>query len=97
MNVAEVLNAAADLLEKPGGWTQETYGKWDEGNESYSCLCLFGALGETAGWLDDATVSVKALDAVRVVVGDNPIEWNDAPGRTQAEVVQALRQAAEAA
>jgi hypothetical protein len=35
------------------------------------------------------------LDALRVIVGPDIPRWNDAPDRTQAEVVAALREAAD--
>lgn len=95
MGVAEVLNAAADLLEKPGAWTQGTWARGADGlpdptRETAVCFCLYGAIKMAAGF----AYCEPAIDAVIGVVGRDFIGWNDAPGRAQAEVVAALRKAA---
>lgn len=97
MEVSEVLNKAADLLEKPGAWTQMAFARNAEGEETglsqyrgqAVCWCILGATWAVAG--DD---SRDADDELRRFIGDDINCWNDAPGRTQAEVVEALRQAA---
>lgn len=90
-SVSEVLAAAADLLEKPGAWTQ---GAWINGD----CMCAEAAIGMAAGitYFPNVSVCEPAL-AFAGFVGDFIPVWNDAPGRTQAEVVDALRQAARQA
>jgi len=95
--VADILTAAADLIEPEGAWTQETYGVPAEGG-SYSCLCLYGAICEAIRTAEaDDRLEDRAFYTVRRLVGENPIGWNDTEGRTQAEVVAALRAAAEKA
>jgi hypothetical protein len=81
-----VLSVAKGLVAN--GWIQgELYD--DHGN-----YCVMGALYEaeaTDRGFADALVSLcgaAAVDCVNSGVGKHPIaDWNDAPGRTQAEVV----------
>jgi hypothetical protein len=95
--VSEILNAAADLLEKPGAWTQQDYAFDPDGvavdarNERASCFCALGAIRHAGGYPDDVNPAASVLGQF---VGDLVCDWNDAPGRTQAEVVAALRAAA---
>lgn len=106
MSTAEILVQAADLIEERG-WNQGDYVN-DCGG-----LCTFGALyiavGLTPAFIrtDEAdqralaalTVVDEAAQALRQHVGRDVgiSEWNDAPGRTKAEVVTALRAAAQVA
>jgi hypothetical protein len=86
LSVAEVLDAAADLIEPEGAWTQ---GEWG----SDGCWCLDGALMAAKG----SCQTWPELEAVRNAIGpecETAIGWNDAPERTQAEVVAKLREAA---
>jgi hypothetical protein len=108
-SLRETLNAAADLLEKPGAWIQGSYGQKPTGEPTYrpseaSCFCLVGAISKAAGGkrLDEAHSyrGSLAFEALEVVDSVTPIVahiWNDQQHRTQAEVVQALRDAALAA
>lgn len=99
MSVAEVLNKAADLLEKPGAWTRGTYARDSAGqlvassDHTATCWCAMGATIRAAFSL--GTRSGDAIEQIAKFAGDNIGAWNDAPGRTQAEVVAALRQAAK--
>lgn len=83
----EVLHRAADLLEE-FGWGQGYYGSKKEG-----WFCAIGAIDAAADDLgypnaDEATMPMYAWGSVT--------QFNDAPGRTKAEVVARLREAAEA-
>lgn len=103
MQASEILSKAADLIEPEGAWMQ---GGYSNGVTvvSGSCWCAAGAVYAAHGnWRDPV-----ARDAVRVLYtalnlpyddeDDDVIgAWNDAPERTQAEVVSALRQAAHLA
>lgn len=100
VSVADVLNRAADLLEKPGAWTQGEYDRHPLHQES-RCFCAIGAIVEAQGALhvrceddDPACITfARWLDASE----PHPFmiaRWNDAPERTQAEVVAAFREAA---
>lgn len=105
---ADVLNAAADLLEKPGAWTQgaasrDMFGNvGEEGDELLPdavCWCLAGAVEHVGGnWSRPYTTAIRAaLGLPMVGIGAQIAEWNDRPGRTQAEVVAKLREAAQLA
>ena len=94
-SVSEVLNAAADLLEKPGAWTQGVYHGDDD-----TCHCVTGAIAWVQGRRVPSETDDAAVVAVSAQLGLKEYEilgWNDEPGRNQAEVVAALRQAAEQA
>ena len=104
--VAAVLNAAADLLEKPGAWTQgemardESGSGVEERDPKAQCWCVIGAVArattDLTGWVSNTYVEARTTLALAVGTdADGGIpDWNDTPGRTQAEVVKALRHAA---
>lgn len=108
MTVADVLNAAADLLEPEGRWTQGAYARKADGTElqtplakSATCYCMFGAMAvacrtnpENGGNAKYSKAVTAVLDSLRISSIDF---WNDRPARTQAEVVHALREAARTA
>jgi arginine/ornithine N-succinyltransferase beta subunit len=91
--VADDLRAAADVLERDG-WTQRNY--VDRGG----CRCMIGALA-AATREDLRTWNTVRVDAGRKAMRDflhqNLASWNDAEGRTAAEVTAALREAANTA
>lgn len=100
--VSEILFAAAELIEPEGAWTQGTVarnalGEDVEGDAPDAvCFCLIGAIGKATDHHYDAAKPVYEL--LETLVGDGWIDlWNDAPERTQAEVVAKLREAAEKA
>lgn len=108
VSVADVLSRAADLIEPEGAWTQGDFAR-DETGFQYSdsgltfhefpatCFCLFGALAEVAE-VSDPELYRDADRYLLTVVGvpfvNDVADWNDAKGRTQAEVVAKLREAA---
>lgn len=104
--VAEVLEAAASLIEPEGAWTQGAYYRDANGREIYAdrreaaCFCALGAIriaGDyDASGLPDLNPAAQVLEGV-LDTGVGIHEWNDAPGRTQAEVVAKLREAAAVA
>lgn len=108
MDVATVLNAAADLIEPEGRWTQGTLARDEAGLEVHNpddaeayCWCVAGAIQRvTGGGWSDADFAIyhasrrAVLGAVGLGEDDSIAPWNDAPERTQAEVITALRQAA---
>lgn len=95
--LSQVLEEAADLLAKPGAWTQGALSRDADGKNvplnDGICFCMGGAISKSA---DGAkTAQRKAMQAVRDVVGAGWVAgWNDDPKRTQAEVVAKLREAA---
>lgn len=109
-SVKEILNAAADLLERPGAWTQGDYARDDvglgigefseieieKGGFEPACFCMIGAVNRARGSDLDASLWGALRRPIWDVLGEQNIaDWNDAPGRTQAEVVAALRAAAK--
>jgi hypothetical protein len=71
----------------------------DETAPEMRCWCATGAIWKAAnlGPFPAAPMAEAATDFVRQVVGYSVTSWNDAPERTQAEVVAALRKAADLA
>jgi hypothetical protein len=94
---SEVLERAAALIEPEGAWIQGFIARRRDGfptsvKAGGSCWCLLGAVAEAAPG-DYAT----AWGFVKQTTSAVPVAWNDRPERTQAEVVTALREAAELA
>lgn len=105
-SVSEVLAAAADLLEKPGAWTQGVFARRENGRnagptyDDAVCFCAVGAVMRVVGGSRspayyDAFNRLNAMARRKHFM--HVAMWNDAPERTQAEVVTALRQAARQA
>jgi hypothetical protein len=102
LTVADVLERAADLIEPEGAWTQGAYARSvynrPIGNISRAtCFCALGAMNVAAGASavnqDQPEPHIAFANAVGIK--DYLIAtWNDAPERTQAEVVAKLREAA---
>jgi hypothetical protein len=98
--VADVLERAADLIEPEGAWTQGAYARDAKGRkfitgraEGMVCFCAIGAIDHVTNaitplWKDALTALQQVLPESRIGA------WNDAPERTQPEVVAALRRAA---
>ncbi|AXQ68892.1 hypothetical protein HOU00_gp233 [Caulobacter phage CcrPW] len=105
MNVANVLNKAADLIEERG---------WFQGNlrdDNDKRLCANMALAEAAEIRLQGDVSTRytlytqaqlvLLKHLSITIlwdrvkGSLIIEWNDAPGRTLSEVATTMRDAAK--
>lgn len=82
---ADVLHAAADLLERDG-WCQGVYVSHG------GARCAEGAIHAVAPSSQVALDAEMALS--RALGGDHPVRWNDAPGRTQKQVAAKLREAA---
>ena len=107
MDAGQALTRAADLLESSGWCQNETAvdarGKSvDARSGNAVAWCMWGALDHVALRPGDEPqegrlrVVSEALIRVRDVIGWNRITaWNDTPGRTVVEVVDALRRAAE--
>jgi hypothetical protein len=90
MGIAEQLDAAADLLGD--GWIRGTFHRETKGQDFF---CLMGAVSACAPAGRDLNT---ALSFVMKAIGtDSLLLWNDDFQRTQAEVVAAVRKAAELA
>lgn len=98
---ADVLRRAADLLEE-FGWCQGALGMPHNHCSDRGAYCFAGGIAGAARDLGFADGSTSYLLAAHVLGVDmaaitDAVGWNDAPGRTMQEVVQRLREAAEAA
>lgn len=98
--VADILTAAADLIEKPGAWTQGAFARTLDGgpaiwtDDDAACFCVAGAI-ERVGGTASRNRAWDFFNDWTVKRGFRHLaNWNDAPERTQAEVVAALRAAA---
>jgi len=89
--VADVLDDAADLLEREG-WIQGAA----TAPEGY---CVEGAIeavtGQSVALVSPRDDASDAESALRRIVGRRAYQWNDAPGRTKPEVLDAFRAAAK--
>lgn len=100
MTTVELLKAARAKIEQ--GWCQGTMAKEQRGRmrgpkESYSCSwCVLGALA-AASTLEELNPYRTARTLMEAVVAPSLSAWNDAPGRTQAEVLAAFDKAIELA
>lgn len=94
--IADMLDEARALIEK--GWCQTTYSDGDG-------FCPVGAINQvihgnaendetTAAWANAVLALEGAIGRDAYIGLPN---WNDAPERTQAEVIEAFRKAAELA
>lgn len=89
MKASEVLEKAADLIEPEGAWTQKAMRRGGG-------RCVIGAVASLCprelNW-DDVMAPFRQVVGLTRPFSD-VVRWNDTPERTQAEVVQALRDAA---
>jgi len=101
VTTAEILRKAADLIEPEGKWTQGYYARNSSGDIRVAtdseavCWCAIGAIRKVS----HTTASREAIVVAQMLGfkgSDELVNWNDAKGRTQAEVVAALRAAADA-
>lgn len=103
MDPVENLRAAADLIEPEGAWCQRNYAR-DEYRHPVDvmsphavCFCANGAIKRTANGNAAETISTFRR-FVHHKFGHQYFEttnWNDAPKRTQKQVVYALRECAD--
>ena len=101
LTVAEALERAADLIEPEGKWTQGRPARGKDGafvdarSPQAVCWCAIGAVDAAVASATFYFTALKARDALRFAIGSGFIvDWNDAPERTQTEVVAKLREAA---
>lgn len=103
MKPSEVLAKAASLIESEGAWIQGALTLDADGNENEQdwqhavCFCASGAIGYASN--DDEDLWDRSIGYLDYAIGcdDTVPDWNDHPERTQAEVVKALRDAADLA
>ena len=94
-----VVLAVADLLEKPGSWTQGAAARNAAGrpvhviDEDAVCWCLIGALRRITGDVAiENRVAAKMGLPLPTIGSTHPLAtFNDHPDRTQSEVVETIR------
>jgi hypothetical protein len=98
MGLADIYRRAADLIEPEGAWTKGSYARDEHGKQVFFrdsnavCFCAIGALTRIDPLHScNSTQGFEGFLDVPSLAG-----WNDAPERTQAEVVAAFRAAADA-
>jgi len=99
--VSEVLDRAADLLTPEGAWTQGLFARDVTGyplpagfDAGAVCWCAVGAIEKVTGEECLEDLPVLAAQQLESVLPTAIPPWNDAPERTQEEVVAKLREAA---
>jgi hypothetical protein len=103
MKPSEVLAKAADLIEPEGAWRQGYYARDGAGRDcdahdpSAICWCAVGSIERSVPICNYDDLDEAERFLTRALGGAYVPHWNDAKGRTQAEVVSALRKASELA
>lgn len=100
----DVLHRAADLIEEfehcKGDFARNSrgHGVWWHSSDVVA-FCALGAIHrahDDFGFDPDESIFAYSRPLARLVPEGHIKDWNDAPGRTRAEVVARLREAAEA-
>lgn len=108
LSVADVLDRAADLIEPEGAWTQGCFARRDDGMPAVvdakdaTCFCARGAIMRVQGsgtYTSAAEVffAHHGLGRNNGYIALSIVNWNDTAGRTQAQVIAKLREAASLA
>lgn len=98
---SQILDAAADLIEPEGRWTQGAFARTAKGRPiglrdgAAACWCAVGAIERVVGGA--IFTADRAFAFAQRSLQSAWAPFNDAPNRTQAEVVAALRKAADLA
>jgi hypothetical protein len=98
--VATKLREARALIER--GWTQEAFARGKSGRvvvpngRAAVCFCAVGAIKRYDHWCYDLVAKPLAT-AIGVKGVTGIYDWNDAPERTQADVLAAFDRAIELA
>ncbi len=94
MDAKEVLERAKKLIENPVNWIKHANARDAHGyavnarSEDAVCFCMMGALFHAGSLgIDDP------YWALRAVLHEGIVEWNDHPNRTHAEVLAAFDRA----
>lgn len=106
-SVREVLIAARQKLTPEGAWTQHVLARSALGfrvppnSPTATCWCLRGALSSVSRPgpnRSQGELEIRAVLVLAKLLGGHlhVWHWNDAPGRTQAEVLALLDRAIEA-
>lgn len=90
----DIFRAAADLVEQ--GWCQRKYATKIDGQQ---CYCIDGAVAMAESGDPHSVITPECTTALNMLAWEKGFsaitDYNDEPGRTQAEVVAVLRDLAE--
>lgn len=98
--IADILDRAADLIEPEGAWTQKANARDRDGKTTGAlsgnavCFCMAGAVIRVSGGDYPKEAVMAVLPKPNSLFHDWLVAFNDAPGRTQSDVVAKLREAA---
>jgi hypothetical protein len=96
--VARVLREARALIDKPEKWCQEVDALTADGDEcdarrpEAKCRCISGAIAAVSDPKSSAPTDA-AWSLLWNAVDGNPVDWNDAKGRTHADILAAMDRA----
>lgn len=100
MKHSEVLHRAVEIFSQPGTWTQNAYARDQNGSdqvlpedENAVCWCSLGILHKLSNTACALEIPIAANFLRKSVGTTNLFAWNDAPWRTQDEIVSAFRAA----
>jgi hypothetical protein len=101
-DIADKLDEARALIER--GWCQgdDAKGKSGKPVDVYgryaTCFCAYGAIMRVTSERGRHVIRYPMRTALVEAIGNKSLEgWNDSKSRTQAEVIEAFRKAAELA
>lgn len=90
------LKRARRLLARPKGWTQGSYARDGDGatvDSQCSDATSFCASGAIYATQDTLAGSIQVRTVIYRIIADDIEAWNDAAGRSQADIVEAFDQA----
>ena len=96
MTALHLARRVRELLSEPGRWTQGYFARDAAGQECASkdpaatCWCVVGAMVRLGS--DDPRPDIEFINALKAHLGPpcSLSMWNDAPGRTHADVLALL-------
>ena len=97
----ELLQKARALLASPEAWTQGVFARLADGHSAYAldpaacAWCISGAIIKAHGSFPGPFEALYRMRKVIQASPDSLVDWNDAAGRTHAEVLAALDRAIE--
>ena len=90
----EILDAAADLIDQPGRWTQFAFARDAAGNEvnpKDPKAVSFDVIGAIKRVSPSFTIGDEVIEMIPYIDGKPLSRWNDDTARTQSEVADKIR------
>ncbi len=88
LKTKKILIKARTLIDSPEKWIQGNFCNTEE-----TCFCLVGALNFAYPGSNISGARMLIKDAAGLGISGSIPNWNDAPGRTHAEVMEVLDKA----